>query len=156
MIWTEQGPRDAGFAGFVPLVEVKPDLIPPSPGVYVVLRLSEAPPVFLAKNESWPFRGDPTVDPTLLADAWVSGSPAIYIGKAATLRSRIGAYRRHGTGGHAKHWGGRYVWQLADHRDLLVCWRASADGEEPDAIETGLIADFRTQYGSRPFANLTK
>ena len=142
--------------GFVPLVEVRPDLIPPSPGVYVVLRPSEAPPVFLAKNESWPFRGDPTVDPARLAESWVAGSPAIYIGKATTLRSRIGAYRRHGTGGHAKHWGGRYVWQLADHRELLVCWRACAEGEDPDAVETGLLADFRTQHGSRPFANLTK
>lgn len=156
MIWTEQGLRDAGFSGFVPLVDVKPELIPPSPGVYVVLRLSETPPVFLDKNESWPFRGDPTVDQSVLSDSWVVGSPAVYIGKATTLRSRIGAYRRHGTGGHAKHWGGRYIWQLADHRELLVCWRASAEVEEADAIETDLIADFRTQYGSRPFANLTK
>ncbi|MDQ3156249.1 MAG: hypothetical protein M3Q98_05960 [Actinomycetota bacterium] len=135
---------------------MKPDLTPPSPGVYVVLRVAEAPPVFLAKNESWPFRGDPTVDPVLLAESWVAGSPAIYIGKAATLRSRIGAYRRHGTGGHSKHWGGRHVWQLADHQELLVCWRACAEGEEPATVEADLIADFRTQYGSRPFANLTK
>lgn len=154
-MWTVASLRDEGFVGFVPLVEVKPEAVPSSPGVYVVLRVSESGPEFLEKNEAWPFRGDPTVAQSVLAGAWVRGVPVVYIGQAKTLRSRIGAYRRHGTGGHSKHWGGRYVWQLADNRELLICWRPCAEDEDPGTVEAALIADFRNQYGSLPFANLS-
>lgn len=155
MIWTETGLRGEGFSGFVPLVDVKPETTPSSSGIYAVLRASESQPEFLDKNEAWPFRGDPTVDRSVLVRSWVTGTPVVYLGKANTLRSKIGAYRRHGTGGHSKHWAGRYVWQLADHRELLVCWRPCTEGEDPETVETALLADFRDQFGSPPFANLT-
>lgn len=78
----------------------------------------------------------------------------IYIGKAAVLRDRLRGYMRFGEGKPAPHWGGRYIWQLADAKSLLVCWKATPD-EAPRLVERRLIQEFCAQYGKRPFANLS-
>lgn len=52
------------------------------------------------------------------------------------------------------HWGGRYIWQIKNSGNLLLCWKPTPD-EDPEAIETALIARFKEQHGGhRPFANL--
>jgi len=92
---------------------------------------------------------------------WVEGTPVVYIGKAgdpgsaATLRSRLGQYFKFGAGRNIGHWGGRYIWQLADAQDLIVCWLPLPHGL-PSETETQLIQQFRNKYGTRPFANLAK
>ncbi|HVX28920.1 MAG TPA: hypothetical protein VHA53_00465, partial [Nitrolancea sp.] len=68
------------------------------------------------------------------------------------LRRRLDEYRRYGAGEPVAHTGGRYIWQLADSRELLVAWR-----EEPAALalEQSLIQSFKAMHdGKRPFANL--
>lgn len=150
--------KDAGFKGFIPVSALRErglKMIPDVPGVYMVLRVSEGAPEFLETGSGGHFKGKvPNVAVAELAANWVDGTPVVYIGKATSLRKRISQYVRFGQGKPVGHWGGRYIWQLADAPDLLFCWR-EVDGD-PDAVETELIRAFREAYGSRPFANLSK
>jgi hypothetical protein len=150
----------SGFQGFVPFAALPTSDVPKEPGVYVVTRPATTPPVFRESSSAGWFKGkDPTVSKAVLEANWVPDEPVVYIGKAAAgttgrrgLRKRLDEYRRHGAEEPVGHWGGRYIWQLADSAELLVCWR-----EEPDALalEQSMIQDFKAMYdGKRPFANL--
>ncbi|MFJ6294711.1 hypothetical protein ACIQJX_15290 [Streptomyces griseoviridis] len=92
-----------------------------------------------------------------LGDAWVDGASVVYIGKAAGqygLNQRLADYRRHGAGLLAGHWGGRYIWQLADSDALLVAWWPMTEDDAGEA-EQDLIDEFKELYGGAlPFANL--
>jgi predicted DNA-binding transcriptional regulator AlpA len=52
-----------------------------------------------------------------------------------------------------KKWGGRYLWQIKDARDLVLCWKATPDSD-PGKVEHELIRSFISRYGALPFANL--
>lgn len=156
--------EDYGFEGFVPIRELRfaREKIPGVRGVYVLLRVRHDEPRFVAAGTGGHFKGkDPNVAEPVLLASWVADVQVVYIGKAgdpgkrATLRSRLSQYLRFGAGGDVGHWGGRYVWQLADAEDLLVGWKPLPDGE-PSQVESELINQFRLVHGRRPFANLTK
>ncbi|MBN9612832.1 MAG: hypothetical protein J0H64_05135 [Actinobacteria bacterium] len=156
--------RVAGFQGFLPVHQLagSPTLIPNERGVYVWVRDSRAEPEFLEVDTGGHFKGrNPNVPIDELRSNWVAGSAVVYIGKAgdpdssSTLRQRLGQYLKFGAGAAVGHWGGRYVWQLADSSDLLIAWLPLPDGF-PSAVESELIDQFRAQFGERPFANLAK
>ena len=118
-----------------------------------VLRQSAAPPEFNEASIGGHFKGaDPTVDVELLERAWVDGTETLNIGKADKLQRRLKEYREFGRGRPVGHRGGRYIWQLADAQDLLVCWSVTLDS--PRVVESALIGDFKVVFGRRPFANL--
>jgi hypothetical protein len=51
------------------------------------------------------FKGrDPSVSAERLQTEWVSGTPAMYIGKADTLRTRLTSFARFGAGKPVGHW----------------------------------------------------
>lgn len=145
-----------GFDGFVPFRDLPVSDVPAAVGVYAVLRPAETSVSFLpASTAGWSKGRDPSVSHEVLGDAWVDGVEVIYFGKAGGrggLRGRLSAYRRHGAGSRAAHWGGRYIWQLADAGQLLVAWKLTPD-ERPEAVEAALIATFVKATGLRPFAN---
>ena len=127
-------------------------------GMDVSAKLS---PTFLSSSSAGRFKGrDPSAAPETLAAAWVSGERLLYIGRAAAGRSgrrgrsmRLDEYRRHGAGEPVGHWGGHYIWQLADHDYLLVAWKADDD---PTAFEADLLDEFIADHGQLPFANLRR
>jgi len=154
--------REAGFEGFERIASLRASKlaqVPRKPGVYLVLRGANGPPRFLPRNPAYHHKGqDPTVSRAVLQASWIGGTPVLYIGKAgtqggqATLYSRLRSYLRSGEGKSAAHWGGRYIWQLADANALLVAWRR-AEAQESRAVERELLQTFVKQYGRRPFAN---
>ncbi len=153
----------AGFDGFTAVAELRATAlarVPSVPGVYAVLREADQPPTFLIKSTGGFFRDrDPTVDVAVLHAAWVPGSTIVFIGKAGRidggvpLRRRLHQYLAFGAGKRIGHWGGRYIWQLEDAEELIVCWRPSINAD-PRQFEQALLAGFRHTHGRLPFANL--
>ena len=88
-----------------------------------------------------------------MRDNWISNEAIVYIGKGKSLKTRLSSYLRFGEGEFATHWGGRYIWQLKDSRELIVCWKTM--DEDPRVVEKEMIAKFKEEHGGRrPFANL--
>ncbi|GAA2753483.1 hypothetical protein [Amnibacterium kyonggiense] len=160
--WSRQALEEGGFRGFVPFAALRTADVPAAPGVYVVLRTAHGEPEFLAESAAGPRNGTAAaVSAEVLAKKWVPGPEVVYIGKATQrsggkrgLQKRLDEYVVHGAGGAAKHWGGRYVWQLADRDDLLVAWNVT--DEDPGVVESRMLGDFVDRYGVLPFANLRR
>lgn len=155
--------KSKGFIGFKTMGELmgNPSLISQTKGVYVVLYEGDNPPKFLHEGTGGFFKGkNPNVSVSELEDNWIDGTSIVYIGKAggtgssATLQSRLKQYLRFGQGANVGHWGGRYIWQIADVKNLVVCWKPLAD-TEPRELEYQMIEEFKaSHHGLRPFANL--
>ena len=151
----------SGFTGWVPFAQLPRANVPTGPGVYVVVRPSDEPPRFLDVSPAGHFKGKvPTVAVAELLALWVPGARIVYIGKANLgstgrrgLRKRLNEFRRFGSGDPVGHSGGRRIWQLADHAELIVGWRVT-DDIDAVSVETEMIAAFRAHYGVRPFANM--
>lgn len=144
---------EIGFVGFRPLEGAEDVHIPDRSGIYVVLH-NQPEPAFLPRSLGGHFkRKDPTVSLDLLRAKWVSATETLYIGRASSLRGRIRLLVRYGRGEPVAHQGGRYLWQLADHRRLQVAWRLEDD---PVRAEATLLEEFERAFGALPFANLVR
>lgn len=151
-----------GFRGFYSVKELNEfkeirqlsSKVPATKGVYVVLRVSNTNPCFLEKGAGGSYRGkDPNVSIAELERNWIDGTSIVYIGKATKLKNRISSYLRFCNTQAASHWGGRYIWQLADSSNLIICWKEVS--ENPRKVEEKMIQDFKKEHGGqRPFANL--
>ncbi len=147
--------RASGFSGFRPLASLDTDTAPKEGGVYVVVADPIQPPRFMPVSVGGHFkRKDPTVHESVLRSKWIEECSVVYIGKATSIRSRLRQYRDFGLGKPVGHWGGRLIWQLENHAELLVCWRAT--NEEPRQVEESLLAAFEQEFGQLPFANLRR
>jgi len=85
---------------------------------------------------------------------WVPDASVLYIGTATSLTKRVHAYRKHGEGKNAGHWGGRYLWQYARWPQTMVGWKVT-DGD-PTVEESRLLDGFEAQFRRLPFANLVR
>ena len=157
--------KEIGFTGFISvqdLFESNLAVVPREPGVYAFLREDESSPQFLEISSGGHFKDkNPTVDLETLEDNWVPGTAIVYIGKAGqqgrppTLKTRLRQYLDFGRGKPVGHWGGRYIWQLKNSGELIVCWKVIED-QDPEIVERELITAFRKTHDRLPFANLTK
>jgi hypothetical protein len=150
--------RAEGFAGFFSFDELRSgalDGVPQAAGVYVVIREEMERPSFLESSPGGRFKGkDPTESVEVLDAKWVDGAEVIYIGKGENLRRRLKQYADFGAGGPIGHWGGRYIWQLADVDRLVVGWRACGANETAGEAESTLVRRFKKPFGRLPFANI--
>jgi hypothetical protein len=154
--------KKIGFTGFKSINELffNSSLIPDIKGVYCIFHLNDKGCDFLLEGCGGHFKKkNPNVALLELQNNWVKNTNVIYIGKAggegkkATLRSRLKQYLQFGQGKPVGHWGGRYIWQLKDSQDLIICWKPLGK-QEPRAYEAELISEFVSKFGKRPFANL--
>jgi len=82
--WDRAGLEELGMEGFVPLSSLGTRVAPKLPGIYVVLRESDAAPIYRERSVAGSFKGmDSTVESSVLEAKWVSSSPVLYIGKRA-------------------------------------------------------------------------
>lgn len=149
--------RKDGFTGFVPVSKLRStaSLLSDSGGVYIVVRDSDNSPEFLATGTGGFFKGkNPNVGLEELESNYVAGSKVVYIGKATSLKKRVGQLLRFGAGSAVGHWGGRYLWQLADSDNLLIAWKTTPS-TDPRAEEIKMLEEFVSRHGKLPFANLT-
>lgn len=160
--WTRAGLAQVGYQGFLSFKTLARPAVTTEPGIYVVIRPSPNAPTFAERSPAGKLQ-DPTESHDLLRDEWVDGAQVVYIGKATwgTRRDgiwrRLKQYRRTGDGRADNHMGGVWIWQLEDADDLLVCWIAAKDRSDEfvHSLERHLIADFKSHFGRRPFANRT-
>lgn len=129
------------------LIRTGCDGLPRLHGIYLVIRKSDLPPDFRQKNTGGKFKGrNPTVPCAKLQAKWVDSAKTVYVGKAAGkrgLQQRLGQLLAFGCGKPVGHWGGRYLWQLMDSDDLLICWRECDDAKQ---AETDAIAAFKAAH----------
>ncbi len=153
--------RQSGFGGLTSISDLQRlgcRTIPDEPGVYFVLRTDKTRPEFLQESRGGHFKGrNPTVPISVLERKWVEDAIVLYIGKAGplkgrTLKTRLNQYMRFGQGIPVGHWGGRYIWQLQDSADLLVCWKSTLDADSR-IVGSDLIRQFEDSYHKLPFAN---
>jgi len=153
--------KKLGFTGFITIKNLMDDSssIPKTKGIYLVLNLSKNTE-FMEIGSGGFFKGkNPNVPISELKSNWVEDSIVVYIGKAgregsnATLQSRLKQYFKFGQGYNIGHYGGRYIWQLKNSLDLVVCWK-TLPNDDPRSIESQLIQQFIKEYQKRPFANL--
>ena len=149
--------RDLGYQGFRSIRDLRQDVseIPSDRGLYVV-QWESGEPEFMNRGSGGHSKGDPNVPVGTLRSNWVPGAAIVYAGKAggegtkATLRSRVKQFLEFGQGKPAKHYGGRYLWQLREAPDLLMAWKIG----DPAALEEELLLPFVAAHGRLPFANL--
>ena len=153
-----------GFSGGIAIGQLQASCAaaPEMPGVYAVLRKSSAPVQLLQSSSGGRFKNrNPSTAIAKLQARWLPDAEVLYIGKAggsrqrSTLRSRIHSYMQFGLGQPCAHWGGRYIWQLAGAKELVVSW-AAIPNEEPAQVESRLLHEFVQSYNRLPFANLRR
>ncbi len=154
--------KQSGFKGFRKVSELKMDsaIVPKTKGVYLLLRPDSRKVQFVEKGAGGFYKDkNPNVPISELSNRWIEDAHIIYIGKAggtnsdATLNSRIKQYLKFGQGKKIGHWGGRYVWQIKDIDEYIICWKELPD-DEPRDIEIELLGMFKTQFNRLPYANL--
>ena len=155
--------KQYGFEGFATVESLQKGMVtnvPSVKGIYLILYLSENKPVFMEKSIGGQFKGkDPAVDKEILKKKWVDNTIVAYIGQAgggssnATLKSRIRQLVEFGSGKPIGHWGGRYLWQIKESTDLVLCWKLTPNSDAR-TVENELIRNFISHYGVLPFANL--
>ena len=154
--------KNSGFSGFKKISELKlnTSLIPKIKGVYLVLCPDNTKIEFVEKGTGGFFKDkNPNIIVIDLQKIWIESARIIYIGKAggsnskATLNSRIKQYLNFGQGKKVGHWGGRFIWQIKNVDDYIICWKELLK-DEPRNIEIKLMGLFRQKYHTRPFANI--
>ncbi|WP_417361112.1 hypothetical protein [Galbibacter sp.] len=153
-----------GFTGFKLVSELWTDRssIPKTKGVYIVINPTFKKTEFINPGVGGFFKGkDPNLSIEDLKTNHVDNSQVVYIGKAgnlngkATLNSRLGQYLRFGETKNVGHWGGRLIWQLKNHSELIFCWKPTPNNDPRD-IEKQLLSQYIKQFDVLPFANLIK
>lgn len=150
--------RNQGFEGFLTVRELRKDSskVPSKDkGVYFVINPAYNRPSYIVPGVGGFHQGkDPNVSIDELKINHVRGAQVVYIGRSRrNLHSRIDEFIRFGKSEDIGHYGGRYVWQLENYLDLIICWKKTGK-DDPNEVKKDYLRLFKKQYEKRPFANL--
>lgn len=152
-----------GFEGFLPVSKLKLakylNTVPRRPGVILVLNPTLKKPNWLSKSVGGHYEDkDPTVTSECLDKNWVDRATILYVGQTGqtrgedrTLHKRISELIQFGSGKPIGHRGGRLIWQLDNHNELVICWLVDRN---PAEVKKEIISEFKFNHDSLPFANL--
>ena len=91
----------------------------------------------------------------MLSAKWIEGCEVVYVGKGNNIQQRLKQYADFGAGKPIGHWGGRYIWQLADSDRLIVAWALCGPEETAAMMEARILRRFKQEHHGRlPFANI--
>jgi hypothetical protein len=143
---------DRGFVGFLPLHTLDRGTLPLGAAVYAVLLPNRCAPLFLNRSPAGWWKGkDPTVSAARMQKEWLSGVDVVYLGKADSLRSRVGLLLDFAAGQPVRHWGGRLLWQTDVAYE--IAWMETPR-QDPELVEKAMLREFSGHYRALPFANL--
>lgn len=133
-------------------------------GIYLIVLNNRSPVHFVEPGTGGHYKNkDPNVKTEILEKDWIPKTCVLYIGKAGGskyktgLQDRLNAYMKFGRRKPVPHWGGRYIWQIRGHGELLVYWKELPNqDQDPRTVESLLLQEFEKQYDRLPFANLTR
>lgn len=154
--------KESGFGGFNEISELilNPSSIPKIKGVFIVLRPSNSNVEFVENGSGGFYKGmNPNVEISILTKKWIDKANIMYINSAgdsfgkATLHSEIIKFLSFGKGNKIAYWSGRYIWQIKDNKDYIICWK-ELPNDWPKGAKINLMELFRKKYGGLPFANL--
>jgi len=155
------GLRALGFEGFATVADLAHSNsleVPVARGVYVVVREPADPPKIMPSSQAGRHRGaNPSVKPAVLEKKWVPGAVLLYVAAADgtgvrnQLQQRIKRAIRFAGGAAIGAAGGRFLWQLADHRKLRFAWLVT---ESATDLAWKMLGVFNEKHGVLPFANL--
>jgi hypothetical protein len=156
--------EEQGFIGFKTVHQLWSDhsAIPNEKGIYLVITPDPAKNLFLNQGVGGFHKNrNPNIDLNRLGQRWVSDSLVLYIGQAggngssSTLKKRLKQYLDFGKGKPVGHYGGRFIWQLANHPDLIIAWK-NIEGKDTRDEEKRYIHEFESFYGVLPFSNINR
>ena len=92
---------------------------------------------------------------------WLADESIVYIGKATSLRERLGQFRRHVLGDRRPHAGGHWIKTLSNLNDLFIHYAVCDTVEDAEDKEGDALAAFKMQVSGAycalglpiPFAN---
>lgn len=151
-----------GFVGFKSKAQLFADcsIIPKVKGVYLIIYQASEQPVFLEIGCGGFFKGrNPNVPISELRARWIPIRLSFTLAKQAEAIVQQRCIQGYcniwlfGKGKAIGHYGGRYIWQLKNSKDLMVCWK-TLPNDEPRIVERQMIAEFKAQFQKSPFANL--
>lgn len=152
--------KSIGFTGFKSIAYYRSNLreIPTQPGIYIVFAV-DTNQEFLEVGSGGFFKGkDPNVEIEKLKNNWVDKAHVLYIGQVSRGKSdrnlliRIDEFLCFGNQCPVAHSGGKYIWQLKNHKKLLLCFCPMPD-IDPKCVEAELLYEFKKEYNKLPFAN---
>jgi hypothetical protein len=77
-----------------------------------------------------------------LAIYWLPDEAIVYIGKATSLRGRVGGYYSTELGDKRPHAGGHWIKTLSNLASLTVHYAEICDGRDPEEVETDMLLAF--------------
>ncbi|RYG23123.1 MAG: hypothetical protein EOO01_44555 [Chitinophagaceae bacterium] len=156
--------EEAGFTGFQTIERLWRDhsILPDKPGVYVILHPENASVSYMTQGVGGFFkRRNPNIAVEQLQSRWIDDCAVLYIGQAggngstSTIKKRIKQYLDFGKSLPVGHYGGRYIWQLSHHPQLIVACK-EIKGADARLEEKLLLTEFVNYYGRLPFANINR